>query len=91
MKANELKSYRKEKKLTQAQLANWLGCSLHSVVSWENQRNPVPLWVATRITSERPAINPVLTLEQFQRAQAAAAKHGMPLEAWLGELIKNAL
>lgn len=91
MNATKLKEYRVSKGMTQAELATWLGCSKHAVVSWENGRNPVQEWVIARIRAEHPTINPVLTLEQFTKAQAAAAEKGMTLQDWLADLIKQAL
>ena len=91
MKPTELKDCRQVKKMTQQQFAVWLGCSKHAVVSWENDRNTIPVWVAARIRAEKPTINPRLTLEQFQAAQAAAAKKGQTLEEWIADLVKAAV
>lgn len=91
MKPNELKDCRQLKKMNQQEFASWLGCSKHTVASWETGRNTIPVWVAARIRAEKPSINPKLTLEQFQAAQIAATAKGQTLEEWIGDLIKNAI
>lgn len=91
MKASELKAHRQGKKMTQQAYGDWLCCSKHAVISWENERNPIPDWVAQRVRSDRPTLNPVLSLEDFQRAQDAARKKGRSLEDWIADLIKSPL
>lgn len=91
MKPSELKDYRKSKKMTQETFAGWLGCSKHTVVSWEVGRSPIPDWAVARIRADRPVLNPTLSLEQFQAAQKKAESEGLSLEQWIAKLITNAV
>jgi DNA-binding XRE family transcriptional regulator len=90
MNATELRAKRQGKKMTQAQLAAWLGVSRPTVTAWEQVTNPVPKWVAEKL-SERPTLNPKLDYATFAKAQEKANEAGKSLEDWIADLIRSAL
>lgn len=91
MQPEELRSYRKQNKLTQAALASRLDVKTRTVVAWENGQNPIPKWVSDRLKNESLRLNPKMDYETFQAAQSAAAAKGQSLEQWIADLIKNAV
>jgi len=91
MTAEELKSARKVKKLTQAGFADWLGVKPRTVIAWENRQNPIPENIARRIQESALKLNPSLPYEVFQEAEKKAAAAGMSLDEWVANLMREAV
>lgn len=88
----EFQRIRKSLGFTQRQMAEAIGVKLRTVIAWENNQNTIPDWAcksARKMTS--PSINPELSLDTFQRAQAAARSKEMTLDEWIADLIKQAV
>lgn len=91
MSPTELRSYRKKKKMTQAEFATWLPATKRAVVAWETGQNPVPAWVQSKVEGESFKLNPKLSYEEFVQAQEVAASKNMTMEEWIADLIKKDL
>lgn len=91
MQPSDMRAYRKQNKLTQAALAARLDVKTRTVVAWEGGQNPIPKWVDDRIRSASQRLDPTMSYETFQAAQAAASSKGQTLEEWISDLIKNAV
>lgn len=90
MTAQELYDYRKAKKLTQQQFADWLGVKKRRLQSWEAGLHPVPDWAEDKLL-KIPALTPGLTLGEFQRLAEKAASQNKTVEQVIADLIRNAL
>ncbi|WP_397385953.1 hypothetical protein [Prosthecobacter sp.] len=90
MTAQELYDLRKGKKLTQQQMADWLGVKKRRLQSWEAALHPVPQWAVDKI-NEVPSLNPKLTLEEFQRLNKKAEEQGKTVEQLIADIIKAAI
>ena len=91
MTSEQLKAERKARSLTQGDFAAWLGCSKSTVVSWENDRNPIPDWAVARLKSDRPVIKHTLSADQIQKMAEKATAAGMTVEQWVDSLIVKAI
>ena len=68
MTAQQLKDYRKEKGWDQAAAAEKIGVSIHTVRSWEQGKNPIPVAVEKLLLSEieaKPSLDVILEIHQL--------------------------
>jgi hypothetical protein len=95
VKPETIKSWLKANQKDRQWLANQCGVHKQTVDGWLSANRPISAPSANIIkgiiSKGWGALNPRLTLEQYQRAQAAATQKGMSLEDWIADLIKTAI
>ncbi len=95
MDAEAIKSWLAETKRDRSWLAGQCGVSKPTVDGWLSAGRAIPApaqkLIGGLMTGEGPSLNPMLPLNVFLRAQEAAARAGMTLEAWVAKLISDAV
>jgi DNA-binding XRE family transcriptional regulator len=87
MNALKIRELRRQKNMTQAAFADWMGVKLRTVIAWENGQNPIPEWAVKRL-DEPPQINPMLPLDVVVAASKLAASQGISLDAWIADAMR---
>ena len=67
MDSDSLRHYRKGRGLSQAQLADELDVSIHTVRSWEQGKNPIPKIVEKHLLSQVEAAIPVSLIVEINK------------------------
>lgn len=95
MKPETIKSWLKHNQKDRKWLADQCGVHKQTVDGWLSANRPISAPSAKIIrgiiSKGGGALNPRLTLEQYQQAQAAANSKNLSLEEWIAELIKSAI
>ena len=78
MKGFELKRLRKQRRITREHLGSELGISVHTIAKWEQEKNPVPLYVDRYFLSQTRF---EFTVEEFRQLQQIADERKCSIEA----------
>lgn len=88
MKGEDLKNYRRLKRLTRKEFGEEFGVSEHAVAKWEQDVNPIPKAVE-RLVCSPPQM--AFSLEEFRRLQQHADEQNKTLEQVCIDLLRAGL
>jgi len=91
MTADQFKTARKSKGMTQRQLCAFLGVSFSAVTKWETGANPIPKWVEEKLLARQEVTLRGLSAAEIAKFQQKAAARGMSADEIAAELIRNFL
>ncbi|MBP7951409.1 MAG: helix-turn-helix transcriptional regulator [Verrucomicrobiales bacterium] len=85
MNGPDLRALRENRKLSQSELAAYLGDTTTSTISrWENSRDPVPAWVAEKMLR---TVEITLPMQELEALIEAARRQNMSFSALLRQSI----
>lgn len=94
MKPEIIKAFLKAQNKDRQWLARQCSVSKVTVDGWLSANRPISAPAAQILSGlilGSKSVNPRLTLEEYNRAQAIATKQGLTLEEWISGLIVNAI
>jgi len=89
MTAEQFKASRLAKKMTQRELATYLGASYSAVTKWEVGRNPIPKWVQDKMAVRKSITVDTLSASEIAKLEKKAAEKGWTADGITAELIRN--
>lgn len=87
MKGEQLEALRKERNMTRAELAEWLGgCSAPAIVKYERNERPIPQWIAEKMLS---SVTVELPLSELAELHQLTLNRGIDFSSLLAKALRR--